>query len=61
VYYVLRGTGWFEDRTTGERHPVRAGLIVHVGRGTVYTMTAGDPLVCVGGPCPPDPSLYAGI
>jgi quercetin dioxygenase-like cupin family protein len=60
VYYVLRGSGWFDDRTTGERHDVRAGLIVHVGPGTAYTMTAQDPLVCIGGPCPPDPALYAG-
>jgi quercetin dioxygenase-like cupin family protein len=60
VYYVLRGSGWFDDRTTGERHDIRAGLIVHIGPGTAYTMTAHEPLVCIGGPCPPDPALYSG-
>ncbi len=61
VYYVLSGSGWFEDRATGARHEVRAGLIVHVEAGTPYAMRAREPLVCVGGPCPPDPSLYAAV
>ncbi len=61
VYYVLRGSGWFEDRTAGQRHEVRAGLIVHVAAGTSYAVTAREPLTCVGGPCPPDPGLYAGV
>ena len=59
VYYVLTGSGWFEDRTTGARSEVRAGLIVHVESGTAYAMTAREPLTCIGGPCPPDPALYA--
>ena len=58
VYYVLSGSGWFEDRTEGVRHNVSAGLIVHVASGTAYAMAARDPLTCVGGPCPPDPALY---
>lgn len=58
VYYVLNGSGWFEDRTAGVRHAVAAGLIVHVGSGTAYAMAAREPLTCVGGPCPPDPALY---
>jgi quercetin dioxygenase-like cupin family protein len=61
VYYVLSGSGWFEDRATGARHEVRAGLIAHVEAGTPYAMRAREPLVCVGGPCPPDPSLYAAV
>jgi quercetin dioxygenase-like cupin family protein len=60
VYYVLSGSGWFEDRTTGARHEVRAGLIVHVEARTAYTLTAQSALTCIGGPCPPDPALYAG-
>ena len=59
VYYVLSGSGWFEDRTAGTRHEVIAGLIVHVASGTAYVMTARESLACVGGPCPPDPALYA--
>jgi quercetin dioxygenase-like cupin family protein len=58
VYYVLSGSGWFEDRTAGARHDVTAGLIVHVASGTAYAMAAREPLTCVGGPCPPDPALY---
>ncbi len=61
VYYVVRGAGWFEDRAEGQRHEVRAGLIVHVDAGTSYAVTAREALTCVGGPCPPDPSLYAGV
>lgn len=61
VYYVLRGSGWFEDGETGEHHPVREGLIVHVGAGTPYRMVAEGGLTCVGGPCPPDPHLYRGV
>ena len=58
VYYVLSGSGWFEDRTAKARHEVSAGLIVHVDSGTAYAMAAREPLTCVGGPCPPDPALY---
>lgn len=61
VYYVVLGSGWFEDRTTGQRHEVRAGLIVHVDAGTSYAVTAREALTCVGGPCPPDPALYAHV
>jgi quercetin dioxygenase-like cupin family protein len=61
VYYVLRGSGWVEDRTTGGRSEVRAGLIVHVEAGTAYAVTAREPLTCIGGPCPPEPALYAQV
>jgi quercetin dioxygenase-like cupin family protein len=61
VYYVLRGSGWVEDRALGVRHEVRAGLIAHVDAGTPYVLRAREALVCVGGPCPPDPSLYARV
>lgn len=61
VYYVVLGSGWFEDRAAGQRHEVRAGLIVHMDAGTSYAVTAREALVCVGGPCPPDPALYADV
>ncbi len=61
VYYVLSGSGWFEDRTAKARHEVRAGLIVHVDAGTGYAISAREALTCVGGPCPPDPALYAEV
>ena len=61
VYYVVLGSGWFEDRSAGQRREVRAGLIVHLEAGTSYAVTAWDALICVGGPCPPDSSLYAGV
>lgn len=61
VYYVVLGSGWFEDQNAGRRHEVHAGLIVHVEAGTSYAVTAREPLTCVGGPCPPDPRLYAEV
>jgi quercetin dioxygenase-like cupin family protein len=61
VYYVLTGSGWFEDRTTDERHDVRNGLIVHIAANTSYAIVARESLTCVGGPCPPDPALYSRV
>jgi quercetin dioxygenase-like cupin family protein len=61
VYYVVLGSGWFEDRTTGQCHDIRAGLIVHVDADTPYAVAAREALTCVGGPCPPDRALYAEV
>ena len=61
VYYVVAGAGWFQDLAAGLRYAVRRGHIVHVSADTPYTMIADGFLACMGGPCPPDPALYAGI
>jgi quercetin dioxygenase-like cupin family protein len=60
VYYVLSGSGWLREPAAGERHEIRAGLIVHVQAGAPYGLRAREPLACVGGPCPPDFGLYPG-
>jgi len=62
VYFVVRGNGLAVegDRTTA--HQLRAGMMFHVATGTPYLIQAAtEPLVCVGGPCPPDEDLYGGI
>lgn len=58
VYYVLAGSGWFDGGPEDGRRPVRPGLMVHVGAALPYLIVARDELVCIGGPCPPDPALY---
>ena len=62
VYYVIRGEGAVEDLDTGSSHPVHAGSVALITPDNGYRIVAaahGD-LTCVGGPCPPDPALYAG-
>jgi mannose-6-phosphate isomerase-like protein (cupin superfamily) len=62
VYYVVRGRGAFEDLDLGASHAVGPGSFVLITPHSRYRIAAaGDSeLVCVGGPCPPDPLLYAG-
>jgi quercetin dioxygenase-like cupin family protein len=54
VYFVVAGTGAVGDR------PLRPRSVVYVPPGTEYRLSAEEPLVVVGGPCPPDPALYGG-
>lgn len=59
VYYVLEGIGEAVDPTSGERHHLDPGSMVHIGPGTAYVIRAtGGSLELVGGPSPPDPDLY---
>jgi len=62
VYYVVRGRGAIEDLDVGAQHAVGPGSFVLVTPRTGYRIAAAadSELVCVGGPCPPDPQLYAG-
>ena len=61
VYYVVAGQGSVFDRSSGERHRLRAGSMFHVDAGTAYVAEAGDNGVeLVGGPAPVDPQLYPG-
>lgn len=63
VYYVIRGEGAVEDLDSGTSHPVHAGSVALITPDNTYRIVAaaqGD-LACVGGPCPPDPALYAGV
>jgi mannose-6-phosphate isomerase-like protein (cupin superfamily) len=54
AYYVATGSG----RVAGK--VVKAHDIVYVPRRTPYRFEAEEVLTVVGGPCPPDESLYGG-
>ncbi len=62
VYYVIRGQGQVEDLDAGSSHAVGPGSVVFITPRNAYRIVAGpqSELVCIGGPCPPDPALYAG-
>lgn len=59
VYYVKEGSGTVLE-PGGRGDPITEGSMIHVEPGTAYRFEAGDHgLVLLGGPCPPDPALYA--
>lgn len=62
VYYIVQGRGIIEDLDLGRRHTVGAGAFVLITPRSRYRIAAAadSELVCVGGPCPPDPELYTG-
>ena len=58
VYYLIDGTATATDPDVGS-HDLRAGSMILVEAGTTYVLQAGpDGAELVGGPCPPDPTLY---
>jgi len=60
VYYVRTGAGSVRDPDAGSRDELIEGSMVHIEPGTAYQFTAGPAgMVLLGGPCPPDPQLYA--
>lgn len=63
AYYVSAGAGDVVDLTTGERQALAEGAMLHIDRGDRYRFETEDTrgLVLIGGPCPADPALYAGI
>jgi mannose-6-phosphate isomerase-like protein (cupin superfamily) len=62
VYYVIEGAGEAVDLDGDERQQLRPGSMVHVDSGTKYVLSAtGEGMSVVGGPSPPDPSLYEGV
>ena len=59
VYYVRAGSATVTDGDAGERHALVEGSMVHVDPSTTHRFEAGaDGAEIVGGPCPPDPSIY---
>lgn len=59
VYYVIAGRGRVADGAGGEQELV-PGSFVHVAPGSTYSLaSAGEEIELAGGPCPPDPALYA--
>lgn len=59
VYGVVEGEATVVDEATGESAELTTGAMVHLDPGTPYRFRAGpDGALVVGGPCPPDGSLY---
>lgn len=62
VYYVIEGDALALDVSDGTRSPAPFGSMIFVEPGTAYEIHSdGRPVRVVGGPCPPDPSLYQDI
>jgi mannose-6-phosphate isomerase-like protein (cupin superfamily) len=62
VYYVVAGMALVEDQADGAPVRLRPGSMVFVEPDTTYVFAAPDDRVeIVGGPCPPDESLYYGL
>ena len=60
VWYVVEGDGSVTDEDSGESQKIITGSMVHIGPGDGYRLVAGDgEMRLAGGPCPPDPALYA--
>ena len=59
VYYVKAGAGIVLDPDAGTRDDLVEGSMIHIEPGTAYRFAAGaGGMELLGGPCPPDPSLY---
>lgn len=59
VYYVVEGQAVAVDPSDGSRQAARAGSMIFVEPDTPYEICAdGGSVRIVGGPCPPDPTLY---
>lgn len=59
VYYVRAGSATVVDVDSGEQTPLVEGSMVHVDPSTAHRFEAGEQgAEIVGGPCPPDPSIY---
>lgn len=62
VYYVVAGSGVVLDPADAAEQALIEGSMVHVEPGTAYVFKAGpEGVEILGGPCPPDPALYAGL
>jgi len=60
AYYVIDGRAQVEDHDEGTAQPLVTGSMFHIGAGTAYAITAaGEWVTIIGGPCPPDPAMYA--
>jgi quercetin dioxygenase-like cupin family protein len=62
VYYVMSGAGTVLDPDDPLARPLVEGAMVHVEPGTAYLFQGGPGgIEILGGPCPADPALYAGL
>ena len=62
VYYIRSGSATVVDADSGGRQSLVEGSMVHVDPSTAHRFEAGtEGAEIVGGPCPPDPSIYASL
>lgn len=62
AYYVIEGEGTIVDATSLARFDLCEGHMVHIDVGDRYRIEAGTAgIKVIGGPCPPDEALYAGM
>lgn len=60
VYYIIEGSGSVGDPSTSSDDELVEGSMIFVEPHTTYSIRAGDGgIEIMGGPCPPDPALYA--
>lgn len=61
IFYILAGEGYVVDLDSGEEQYIKKGSIVFVEPGTRHTVkvTGTEPYSSIGGPCPPDPEMFA--
>lgn len=60
VYYIIEGSGSVSDPTVATDEALIEGSMIFVEPNTSYVIRAGDGgIEVMGGPCPPDPALYA--
>jgi quercetin dioxygenase-like cupin family protein len=62
VYYVISGAARATDLSDDAVQEAVVGSMIFVEPDTRYVISAdGEGASLVGGPCPPDPALYAGL
>lgn len=62
AYYVVRGDGVVLDLATGQSQQLGEGGMVHIDANDRYQFVASSTgMQILGGPCPADESLYAGL
>ncbi len=62
VYYIIEGSGHVSDTDAASAGALIEGSMIFVEPDTSYVIEAGDDgLEVMGGPCPPDPALYANL
>ena len=60
VYYIIEGSGSVGEPSEPGGEPLVEGSMIFVEPNTAYVIRANDGgIELMGGPCPPDPALYA--
>lgn len=61
VYYVIAGEGEIVDLASDAVSPLVEGTMIHIDAGDAYRIRSAGGIRLLGGPCPPDPALYAAL